>query len=92
MAAFLGYPSGQSLLGLGAETHELACYCPILSDIVHMAMLMLTSTLTCGVLLQTVTRIKAAEKTRAWVDIRNVITQPPQVVPVRHTLMTPSIM
>ena len=59
--------------------------------IVHMALLMLTSTLTCGVLLQTVTRIQAAEKTRAWVENRNVITQPPQVVPVRHALMTASI-
>ena len=54
-------------------------------------MLMLTSTLTCGVLLQTVTRIQATEKTRAWVEYRNVLTQSPQVVPVRHALMTPSI-
>ena len=56
-----------------------------------MALLMLTSTLMCGVLLQTVTRILAAEKTRAWVEFHRVITQPPQVVPVRHALMTPSI-
>ena len=37
-------------------------------DTVHMALLMSTSTLTCGVLLQTVTRNQAAEKTRAWVE------------------------
>ena len=52
---------------------------------------MLTSTLTCGVLLQTVTLIQAAEKIRVWVELRNVIAQPPQVVPVRHALMEPSI-
>ena len=86
MAAFLGYPAGQPLLGLGAETRELVEG----PDIVHMTLVMLTSTLTCGVLLQTGTRIKAAEKTRAWVKFRNVIEQPPQVVPVRYALMTPS--
>ena len=57
-------------------------------DIVNMALFMLTSTLTCGVLLQTVTRIQAADKTRAWVEFRNVIAQSPHVVPVRHALMT----
>ena len=43
-------------------------------DMVNMALFMLTPTLTCGVLLQTVTCIQAAEKTRAWVEFRNVIT------------------
>ena len=60
-------------------------------DIIHMTLLMLTSTLTCGVLLQTVTRIQAAEKTRACVEFRNVIAQHPRVVPIGHALMTPSV-
>ena len=67
MTAFLGYPTEQSLLGLGVEAHEMA----LDPDIVHMALLMLTSTMMCGVLLQTVTRIQAAEKIRDWVEIRN---------------------
>ena len=47
-------------------------------DIVHMTLF-----LTCGVLFQTVTRIEAAEKTRAWVEFRNVTsTSCTQVVPV----------
>ena len=34
---------------------------------------------------------RSREDHRAWVEIRNVVAPPPQVVPVRHALMTHSI-
>ena len=42
--------------------------------------------LACGLLLQTGAQYSAVEKTRAWVDSRNVLAEAPQVVPARRRI------
>ena len=54
---------------------------------IRRALFIATSTLlACGLLHQTGAQYSAAEKTRAWVDIRSVLAEAPQVVPARRRI------
>ena len=54
---------------------------------VHRELLIATSTLfTCGLLLQTGEQYSAARNTTAYMEIRSVLADDPQVVPARRRM------